>query len=77
MRDAKEKAKELLDKYWNHEYFEHTNTGRADDNARQCALICVNEILSEYSVLQIETSFCFEMYKWWSEVKKQIVEYES
>lgn len=85
MRDAKEKAKELIDEFGKYSYCflgsgMLTNTFSPEvsiANAKRCALVCVDEILSEYSVLQIETSFCFGMYKWWSEVKKEIEEYES
>jgi hypothetical protein len=45
--EAKDKAKELIDKFLNHvddcsktSYFEY-------ENAKQCALICVHEIIEE------------------------------
>ncbi len=55
---AKEKAKELVDKYWDFHLL------RLEDyEAKQCALICVDEILEE--CLDIKESY-------WQEVKQEI-----
>jgi preprotein translocase subunit SecE len=40
--------------------------------AKQCALIAVDEMLIEYRVLMIETAFCYDQFKYWQEVKKEI-----
>ena len=42
------------------------------EQAKQCALIAVKNILVEYAVLQIETSFCYQQYLYWEEVKNEI-----
>jgi hypothetical protein len=60
MKDAKEKAKELFDKFSLGNY--HA------PNAKQCALIAVDEILNAIEQI-FET---FEERKYWQEVKKEI-----
>jgi hypothetical protein len=65
----KEKAKELIDKF---KGYADDSTSSCIDNARYIALLCVDEIISEYNVLQIETNFCYKMYQYWNEVKQEI-----
>lgn len=61
----KEKAKQLVDKF--------SIVGLQQRNEGiTCALIAVDEILKEYAVLQIETSFCYKQYLYWEEVKQEI-----
>ena len=64
---AEEKAKELL-----FEKYGWIIYSMDKYHAKKCALICVDEILKEYAVLQIETSFCYKQYLYWVNVKKEI-----
>ena len=69
---AKEKAKELVDKYEHHskpmEY--GINFSGDIDHAIECALICVDEILeSHYKVL---VGVMPKVYDYWKEVKQEI-----
>jgi hypothetical protein len=54
------------------QYYEKISDDMNFYSAKQCALIAVDEILKEYSVLAIETSFCYKMYLFWKEVEKEI-----
>lgn len=65
-----EKAKELMDKYIN--LVPKEFNGMDINLAKQCALIVVDEIISEYSVLVIETAFCGKQYLYWKQVKQEI-----
>lgn len=75
---AKDKAKELVDKFiplvttWDC----YNDSPRLDEDiiidAKKCALIAVHEILIEYRVLMIETAFCYDQFKYWNEVKNEI-----
>jgi len=59
--NPKEKAKELVDRF---EYFTETNF-----TSKQCALICVDEILNIIKY--------FSIYKeYWEEVKQEIEKYK-
>jgi len=78
----KEKAIELVEKYLNKAiHFPYIDTVDGycvgsgymiHNSSKGCALIAVDEILKEYSVLQIETSFCYKQYLYWQEVKQEI-----
>ena len=62
---AKEKAKELVEKYLNIEFCLLT-----DNQAKQSVLICVDEILeSHYKVL---VGVMPKTYDYWQEVKQEI-----
>ena len=62
---AKEKAKELVQEYLNVEFCLLT-----DNQAKQCALICVDKILeSHYKVL---VGVMPKTYDYWQEVKQEI-----
>ena len=62
---AKEKAIELVQKYLNIEFCLLT-----DNQAKQCALICVDKILeSHYKVL---VGVMPKTYDYWQEVKQEI-----
>ena len=63
---AKEKAKELVEKYLNIEFCLLT-----DNQAKQCALICVDEIVSEHLDEGIN-SYVQKRIDYWSEVKQEI-----
>jgi hypothetical protein len=59
---SKEKAKELVDKYRN-SIMSFLSDNMKDMNAKQCALIAVDEILEH----------CYEVMKpFWQEVKQEI-----
>lgn len=45
MKTPKEKAKELIDKFF--DYVEAMTSNQQNENAKQCALICVDEIIEE------------------------------
>jgi hypothetical protein len=64
--NAKEKAKELTDKMW---IYSMPNANGSWNNAKQCALICVDEILiimnEEYLSGAIKINY-------WQEVKQEI-----
>ena len=62
---AKEEAKELVQEYLNIEFCLLT-----DNQAKQCALICVDKILeSHYKVL---VGVMPKTYDYWQEVKQEI-----
>ena len=66
----KEKAKELFNKYYSYLKANLMDDKEAIDDAKQCALIAVDEILdSHYKLLSgVKTS----IYKYWQEVKQEI-----
>lgn len=62
--EAKEKAKELVDK------FTMDNTRQGERNAIKCALIAVDELIKQcYDHREIDLG---SNYDYWNEVKKQI-----
>lgn len=68
--NAKDKAKELISKFWI--FADNSDTfGQhiiiKNFNAKQCALICVDEILNELTELHHKTPLLF-----WKEVKQEI-----
>ena len=69
----KEKAKELVERFINyagHNSFLDSHTQR--DYAKQCALICVDELI-KFTIEKKEESMYFEMdLKYWQEVKQEI-----
>jgi hypothetical protein len=68
---AKEKAKDLVDKLnIPIETLSEGYTSRYSDASKQCALICVDEILeSHYKVL---VGVIPKVYDYWGEVKQEI-----
>jgi len=68
------KAKELVEKYLP---FVDCGDNRYTTkiqyaNAKQCALILCDEMIKEYAVLQIETSFCYKLHLEWVAIKQAI-----
>ena len=61
----KEKAKELLDKFYNKNIQNFWDIEEAIKEAKQSALICVDEILETYIDLDPKLNY-------WKEVKKEI-----
>ena len=65
--NAKEKAKELVDKMW---IYSIPNVNGSWNNAKQCALICVNEMLDIRNGLYINEGSLVQEYL--LKVKKEI-----
>lgn len=73
----KEKAKELVDKYSDNivvkfqEYAgaHYSELELSDTETKQCALICVNEILEGYNLLEYYPE---DLRDYWEEVKQEI-----
>jgi len=61
----KEKAKELFDKYF--EFVEAYSVQGQNENAKQCALIAVDEILKRNEPIQ------GHFWDYWEEVKQEII----
>jgi hypothetical protein len=66
MTPAKEKAKQLVDKYYKSMFDIKLSDTHIMQTAKQCALIAVDEILSEY------WSHNTKRRDWWQEVKNEI-----
>ncbi len=66
----KEKAEELVEKMW--VYALPNENGSCQKNAKQCALIAVEEILIEYPSQCSKDSYEMERHLYWQEVKKEI-----
>ena len=64
---AKEKAKELLDKFYNKNIQNFWDIEEAIKEAKQSALICVDEIQEIRSV-----SHDIDLHDYWQEVKQEI-----
>ena len=60
----KEKAEELIKKFM--------TFGAADFVAKECALICVNELLNENERINKESDFPTPLTEYWQEVKQEI-----
>jgi hypothetical protein len=61
----KEKADELFDKYYSYLKANLMDDKEAIDDAKQCALIAVDELIKQVNYLYIE---------YWKEVKQYIIE---
>ena len=71
MSTPKEKAKELVDKYWIYLRAGLLYDEEAKEDAKQCALIAVDEVLS--IDIMSECDWQIEhLYSYWAEVKKEI-----
>ena len=66
---AKDKAKELVDRFCKHQSDDYPNSDE-DYHAKQSALICVDEILE--SLWNVGHSFSNDEIKYWKEVKQEI-----
>ena len=62
----KEKANELLDNYW---LMEKINPSLSKEQAKQCALIVVMQILE---VVRIYETYYDDNFKYWIDVKQEI-----
>jgi hypothetical protein len=63
----KEKAQELINKYSEHSYISLTNNPTTSYHKKQCALICVDEILSLFIQNQFDSKFYY-----YQQVKEEI-----
>jgi hypothetical protein len=77
--NPKEKAKELVERFYHSEKAIMGGYGLVPDcyweSAKQCALICVNEMIEEHklSIIGSESEdYEIERIKYWNEVKKEI-----
>lgn len=75
--DAKLKAKELVEKFKEYAY-QGMGLSKVESityNAKQCALICCDEILDRlFNVRQLEQDVMADEYTYWQEVKQHINE---
>ena len=74
--DYKEKAKELLDKFYNVDVISADMMSSCNIDAKQCALIAVDEMLNEYPSQCPKDSYEMERHLFWQEVKNEILNYE-
>tara|TARA_R110000803_G_scaffold22225_5_gene55580 strand:- start:331 stop:552 length:222 start_codon:yes stop_codon:yes gene_type:complete len=68
---AKEKAKELFDRFYEIEPVEPIYVGVNIGQAKQCVLICVNEMIKELTE-QISPSVHGFRHNYWKEVKQEV-----
>ncbi len=65
----KEKAKELVDKYWSIGEQEWQDTPLTWEEAKQCALIAIDELIKEHYPQDIKRC------EYWQKVKEEIKNY--
>ena len=65
----KEKAKELVDKFYHNDIAKITSDEQAMEDAKQCALICVGEIMKEQFY---GTDGYYKRTEYWQEVETEI-----
>ena len=68
----KEKAEELVNKYWEYLRADLMYAEDAKEDAIQCSLIAVDEILSEF--MFADSDYSNRRYKYYQEVKKELEE---
>ena len=80
----KEEAIQLVEKYLNYQedWLKIQHPKKALENAKQCALICVDRIMLELDIVEFDDygrglDFNGTYYGYWREVKQQINKYES
>ena len=57
---AKDKAKELVDRFWSHQSDDYPNSDE-DYHAKQCALICVDEMIKQPQTSDKQLNFLIEV----------------
>ena len=67
MKTPKEKAKELVDKFNDNMDFNTLSVSKHLEYAKQCALICVDEVLPVFN-----TYHSYELYQYYKEVEQEI-----
>ena len=81
MNNVKEKAKELIDKFYPRATSYASDRKNQIENAIQCTLICVDEIIASSPSLPIlsdNDSFGSDIEKsteWWKEVREEILSF--
>ena len=71
--DPKEKAKELVERFrWQITYGLDDHLNGLEEEARECALICVDEILKENERINKGGAFPTPLTEFWEEVKQEI-----
>lgn len=65
----KEKANELLDNYW---LMDKINPALSKKQAKQCALIAVDECIELHFNLESDANGIGDSFKYWIDVKKEI-----
>ena len=77
---AEQKAKELIDKFSPHSHSDWHDDGGWNnvqllENAKQCVIICVDEILKEIYSNNVITNDKRRIF--WQEVKEEIINYKN
>lgn len=67
----KEKAKELLDKYWIYLRAGLLYDDEAKDDAKQCALLAIDEVIQEICATS-DKYFIIHRLAYWKEVKDEV-----
>jgi len=73
----KEKAEELVHKFKKYSYYPKTNNdmlfvNELNNNAKQCALIAADEILSDYKNYLLHENTEYKGLMYWKQVKQEI-----
>lgn len=71
----KEKAKELIDRFYNHTFNVEKDTEDNFSSAKQCALIAVDEMLQIQSITMypvIEDNVIYGHKDYWQQVKQEV-----
>lgn len=68
----KEKAKELVDKFYNLESEGDYGGWMTSNDAEQCALIAVDEIIDALKFTN-DSKWYVEQHQWWQQVKEEII----
>jgi hypothetical protein len=67
---AKEKAAELVDKFYPRATSYSSDRKNQKDNAKQCALIAVDEIINSVVITDLTTAE--NQFKYWEKVKSEL-----
>ena len=67
---AKEKAKQLFNKYF--ELVEANSVRQQEENAKQCALFVVDEMLED-DCFDMDDCYFDERLRYWNDVKQEII----
>jgi hypothetical protein len=80
MTESQKKAKELIEKFSPHSHSDWHDDGGWNnvqllENAKQCAIICVDEILKEIYSNNVITNDKHRIF--WQQVKQEIINYKN
>jgi len=67
-----EKAIDLVSKFFNNDFKNITSFECAEDEAKKCALIAVDEMINEIKEFDDEFGFSESRLNYWQEVKEEI-----